>query len=104
VKVLLGAILCALIGLAALVEGVDDAVSDVKCGSRIMVPGETCAVSSGGRYHRHTVQVDYEQQRAAQRTGVPIKIGAGVFLLGFPALGLVALRRRRSAERSWTGN
>jgi hypothetical protein len=88
-KMLLALLLMTFLGLAGLGTGVAGFLdTEVRCGSRVMAPGDTCTVRGG-----HVR--DYEEHVWAENVESSLAVGFGVMFLLLPAAGVVGTLRYR---------
>jgi hypothetical protein len=82
------------IGLIFLVVGAFMlSTAEVKCGGKVMQPGQTCEETSGGS----TVERDYDEQKADGARSAYLTAGFGGVSVAFGALGFALWTRQRSA-------
>ena len=95
-KNIIWATLGVLLGLFLFIAGIVGKNGDVKCGSEVMRPGNTCVTIGGGGGSR-----DYDAQKSKnERTGwIEIGIGA-VFLVGGGVWLVAEIRGRRRAANA----
>ncbi len=91
-KMLLVMLLLTVLGVGGLATGVAGFLdTEVRCGSRVMAPGDTCTVR--GKYAPFVR--DYEEQEAAENLESSLGVGFGAMFLLLPAAGLVGTLRHR---------
>lgn len=96
-KLIVGAVVAALFGVPALVEGIRELLGPVTCAGRVLSPGDTCTTYSSRRSGYQPTVLDYESYAAQFRTVAAVKVGIGLLITLLAVLFLVAVLRHRKS-------